>query len=137
MNEDKCFHYKGKYYDIGTSVKIKTESGEVLTTFLGCIRDPVYKHVLYYFDGLPPRPNFTHLITEIVKPVYYQETFIDESKKANIFIRTGSGSWNSHDDVFHGLLLYIMVMIGGIIFNDRWLIWIVATIIFFGWKAKK
>ena len=28
------------------------------------------------------------------------------------------------------LLLYIVVMVVGIIFNDRWLIWIVATIVY-------
>lgn len=27
--------------------------------------------------------------------------------------------------------LYILVMLGGTIFNDRWLIWIAATIIYF------
>ena len=27
-------------------------------------------------------------------------------------------------------ILYIFTMIGGAIFNDRWLIWIIATIIF-------
>lgn len=28
------------------------------------------------------------------------------------------------------VVLYIVVMVGGAIFNDRWLIWIVATFIF-------
>ena len=28
-------------------------------------------------------------------------------------------------------VLYVIVMVGGVIFNDRWLIWIAATIIYF------
>lgn len=48
------------------------------------------------------------------------------------------------EDRFHGdgdhpntmenssaIVLYIIVMVGGAIFNDRWLIWIFATVIFF------
>ena len=136
MNEDKCFYYNGKYYDVGTKVKMKTKSGEVITTFLGCIRDPVHKCTLYHFDGFPPRPNFTHLIIEIINPIYYQESPVDESKKANIFFRTGSGSAAHDDDIFHGFLLYLVVMIGAVIFNDRWLIWVSATIIYFSWLKR-
>lgn len=33
-----------------------------------------------------------------------------------------------------GLIIYILVMIVGVIFVDRWLIWIAATIIYFGSK---
>jgi hypothetical protein len=35
-----------------------------------------------------------------------------------------------------GLIIYIAVMLGAIIFVDRWLIWIAATIIYFGRKLK-
>ena len=33
-------------------------------------------------------------------------------------------------------LLYIAVMLGGSIFNDRWLIWIVATVVFFKFLTR-
>ena len=34
------------------------------------------------------------------------------------------------------LLLYIVIMIGGAIFVDRWLIWIVATVIYFNFRNR-
>lgn len=123
--------YKGQYYDAGTKVKIKNKWGEIETaTFLGGGR---YEPYVHYFSLNTPESY----IVEVIEPVYYQESKPVSAKKSNIFTRTGSGSWNSHDDVFHGLLLYIAVMLGGIIFKDRWLIWIIATVIFFSWKAKK
>lgn len=130
MSVPKYLYYKGQYYDVGTRVKLKTRwSGVVETTFLGY---KTYDCCLER-DGATPEDY----IVEIVKPVYYVSPQQQDSKKSNVFTRTGSGSWNSDDDVFHGLLLYIAIMLGGIIFNDRWLIWIIATVIFFGWKAKK
>lgn len=33
-------------------------------------------------------------------------------------------------------ILYIIVMIGGAIFNDRWLIWIVATFVYFNFITR-
>ena len=36
-----------------------------------------------------------------------------------------------------GLIIYIAVMVIGVIFVDRWLIWIAATLIYFGSKLKK
>ena len=35
-----------------------------------------------------------------------------------------------------GLIIYIAVMLIGVIFVDRWLIWIAATLIYFGSKLK-
>ncbi len=40
-------------------------------------------------------------------------------------------------DVSFAIIIYIIVMIGGAIFNDRWLIWIVATIILVNYLKKK
>lgn len=133
MSINRCLYYKGKYYDIGTKVKIKTKrKGEIVTIFRGFRRyDGLTEHD--YYSGM----SSEYYIVEIIEPVYYKEPEPDSTKKANAFMQTGSGSWNSHDDVFHGFLLYIAVMLGGIIFNDRWLIWIIATVIFFGWKKKK
>ncbi len=133
MSKMRCFQYNGQYYDIGTKVILKTKyKGEITTIYLGngCF-DGV--SICDYPSGMPSK----YYIKEIIKPVYYQESPINETKKANIFTRTGSGSAGSNDDVFHGLLLYIAVMIGGVIFNDRWLIWVIATAVFFSWKAKK
>lgn len=40
-------------------------------------------------------------------------------------------------DVGFAIIIYIIVMIGGAIFNDRWLIWIAATIILVNYLKKK
>lgn len=133
MSRNRCFLYKEQYYDVGTKVKIKTRwHGEVVATFLGYDE---FDNVLKY--EIPVGAQIENYIVEIIEPVYYQGSKPNAYKKSSIFTRTGSGSASSSDDVFHGLLLYIAVMLGGIIFNDRWLIWIAATVIFFGWKAKK
>lgn len=126
-------YYKGIYYDVGTKVKMKTKyQGEIITTFLG---NGQYEGLGRYsfYSGMPPE----YYIIEIIEPIYYKESEVEPTKKSNVFTRTGSGSWNSHDEIFGGLIWYVAIMIIGTIFIDRWLIWIVATAVFFGWKAKK
>ena len=131
-------HYNGVDYMPGTKLIVKTKyKGEVSTTYLGW-----NSYTNYQFEGLslgdvPCGMPSKYWIVKIIEPVIYKEPPVDQSKKANIFVRTGSGSWGSHDDVFYGLLLYIVVMLVGTIFKDRWLIWLAATVIFFSWKAKK
>lgn len=34
------------------------------------------------------------------------------------------------------LVFYIITMIGGSIFNDRWIIWIIATIVYFSFRNR-
>ena len=130
---NRYLYYKGVYYDTGTKVKIKTKwDGDVITTFLG---NGQYEGLGKYsfYSAMPPE----HYIIEIVEPVYYKAPEIDSAEKSSVFTQTGSGSWNSHDEVFNGLIWYIAVMLIGTIFNDRWLIWIIATVVFFSWKSKK
>ena len=132
MGQNRCFQYNGRYYDVGTKVVLRTMyNGDVVTTYLGYRKFEGYD-VGYYLSGMRPE----QYIKEIIAPVYYQEPPIDESEKNNILFSTGSGSAEHNDDVFHGFLLYLAVMLGGILFNDRWLIWIMATIVYFSWKNK-
>lgn len=72
---------------------------------------------------------------EIVNPVYYQEP--DPPQPPNIFFRTGSGSWDAHNEVCVGFVWYIAVMLLAVIFKDRLAIWALATIVYFLWKSKK
>lgn len=128
----KCslLYYRGQYYMKGTKVKVKDKFGKVQTvTFL---HDDYYSPYFYHSAAQNPEDY----IIEIVEPIYYSPPHQEEPQKANIFFRTGSGSAGHDDDVFHGFLLYLAVMLGGIIFKDRWLIWIMATIVYFGWKNK-
>ena len=133
MSLSYYLYYKGRYYDVGTIVKIRTRyKGIIHSTYEG---NGNFEGVSKYSRGGGPDPE--SYIVEIVKPVYYIPPEPEQPKKANIFVRSGSGSSAHNDDIFHGLLLYIVVMLVGTIFKDRWLIWIFATIFFFGWKAKK
>lgn len=72
---------------------------------------------------------------EIIKPVYYQEP--EPPKKQNIFLRTKSGSWEAHNEVCIGLTWYIAAIIFACFTNATMAIWIIATIIYFSWKANK
>jgi len=121
-------YYKGVYYDVGTVVKLRTKwNKEVITTFLGGHKyEGVSPYDCYFLD--PPE---TYII-EIIKPVYYVP-----SKGGSSMTRSGSGSSTSSDEIAIGLIWYIAVMLVAIIFKDRLLIWIVATIIFFAGKYTK
>lgn len=126
----KYFEYKGVKYGPGTIVKFEIAwGGTVVTTFLEN----------GYFEAFRAQARFLQdNIAEIIKPVYYEE--IKEQPKpkpCSIWTRTRSGSWQSYNDVCIGLIWYIIIMIVGAIFNDRWLIWIGATICFFVWKSHK
>jgi hypothetical protein len=126
MSKSRCLFYKGQYYDVGTKVKIKTRhKGEIITTFQGFRRyDGLSEHD--YYSGM----SSEYYIVEIIEPVYYKEQEPALQKRKIFSLPPGDGP-------FYALLWYIAVMLGGIIFNDRWLIWIVATLIFFSYIKKK
>ena len=44
---------------------------------------------------------------------------------------------NIHSNLFGGIILYIVIMLIGVIFVDRWLIWIFSTIIFIHWLLSQ
>ena len=124
MSVNRCLFYKGVYYDVGTVVKLKTKWNEIkTTTFLGGGNYAGISRYGYYF--LEPPETY---IVEIVTPVYYQPPQRDSYQKSSRF--------TLNDETAIGLIWYIVIMLIGIIFKDRLLIWIVATIIFFGWKSQ-
>ena len=128
MSVPDYFEYKGVKYAKGTTLWMKNKWNKtVQTTYLGG----------YDFLGMKYSRAGGDDIVGIIDPVYYVEPEPTQPKKSNIFFRTGSGSCGSSDDVFHGFLLYLAVMIGGVIFKDRWLIWIAATVIYFNWLDKQ
>lgn len=112
--------YKGQYYDAGTKVKIKNQFGEIeTTTFMG---GGTYEPCVWYSSLTPPE----YYIVEIIEPVYYQPP------KPHVQKGLPAG-----DGPFYALLWYIAIMVVGIIFKDRWLVWIIATLCFFGYIKKK
>ena len=68
-------------------------------------------------------------IVEIIDPVYYNQP--EQIQLVNN--RNVPPAW----DVEIGWIWYIFIMIVGTIFNDRLIIWIVASAVFFLWKAGK
>lgn len=118
-------YYKGQYYDVGTVVKIQTKwNGIKEATFYGWGAQGGF-----WRDGITDNCHWFETekyIVEIVKPVYPK----DPVKVSNY---NGPASW----DIEIGWIWYILIMMVGTIFNDRLLIWFVATIIFFSWKSGK
>lgn len=115
--------YKGVYYDVGTKVKVKTKfSGIKEATFVGWSQrgfagDGVWENY-YYF-------NADKDVVEIIEPVYPKDV---------VWVKDDDRELPSYRAIDFGWVIYIVVMIGGIFFYDRWLIWIGATLLFFLWK---
>lgn len=136
MNHD-YFEYKGVKYGIGTKVIVDDLCwGKTDATFYGWQSYGSFQGSKFY-GGISIN-DIDKKIIAIVEPVYWvPPESKNDGKKSNIFTRTGSGSYQSDDEVTYGLIWYIVIMVIGAIFNDRWVIWIAATIIFFSWKNKK
>lgn len=126
INEE-CFEYEGQKYDVGTRVRNKDFS-----KFEGTVTSCDGRQIIIVYDvgfgriygkySLVGRKCF-----EIIKPVYYEE------KPKNIptqVQRNCPPSW----DVEVGWIWYVVIMFVLLFFKARWLGWIAATIIFFGWK---
>lgn len=143
------FEFKGVKYGIGTIVKVpsstdirwvspKKYSHEA--TFIG---NSTFRYnkllgcITLYEDGSNLIGGKYEEYIEIIEPVYYQEPQPLPAKKGSIWTRTGSGSWDAHGDVCIGLIWYIVIMLVATIFKDRIAIWIITTIVFFSWKARK
>lgn len=138
LEKDKYFEYKGVKYGIGTTVLAKDNLGEDVEMVFCGWKD--YGSFRRSDDACCGGIRFNDINTKIIKiidPIYWRSPEPKQHPpKGNIFTRTGSGSYQHSDDVVWGTIIYIAVMLVGSIFKDNWLIWIVATIIFFTWKRK-
>lgn len=120
-------YYKGQYYDVGTVVKIQTRwDGIKEATFYGWGAQGGF-----WRDGVTDSCHWFETekyIVEIVKPIYPKDL---------VEVTYSNYSCPPPWDVAIGWIWYIFIMVGGTIFNDRLLIWITATTIFFLWKNGK
>jgi hypothetical protein len=124
------FEYQGKVYGIGTKVLAKamwSEPQEVV--FVGW-RDGYGFHGERYLSTRYADPE--KIIIKILEPVEIKED--NEPKNSATFHKTHP---QNTEEVFYGWIFYILVMIVGAIFIDRWLIWIGATLLFFSWRSQK
>ena len=146
MGVRQYFEFKGVKYGIGTIVKvpyttdlrwIPKEKLMVETEFVGGGQFKLIPHdrMISLYEGMGHFSGKYEDYIEIIQPVYYQEP--EPPKPQNIFFRTGSGSWEAHNDVVYGFIVYVAVMLLATIFKARVGIWALATIIYFSWKAKK
>lgn len=123
------FIYNGIEYKEGTKVKILTSRyGEQIMVYSDSPWLSEFKSDKPTVPNIKvSTPNVEYLkITEIVEPVYARNTIIDTTTSD----KYRPAPW----DVEIGWIWYIIIMVVGTIFNCRWLIWIFATVIFFGWK---
>ena len=138
------FIYRNVAYGVGTKVKLKESvhykthntniaKNDTYVFYLGCKNGENIFHWCgpedrrKVFRGQIWIRNCDEDIEEIVEPVYvkfvsWQEKALDNmvNKKVNA-------------DVFGGVLMYIVMMLIGAIFKDRFLIWAIGTVIFGLW----
>lgn len=140
------FEFKGRKYGIGTLVKVprSTDLRYVSKEWLIVEAEFIGKATFSFtsmrgwvclYESAGHLSGKYEEYIEIIKPVYYEEQALTEAQ--NIFLRTGSGSWDSHNEVCVGFIWYIIVMLVAVIFKDRLTIWAFATIVYFIWKSKK
>ena len=131
MPVEYFLRYKGQCYDVGTRLRFKIvsfgspEEGTIewFSHNKVCIRlTDGSQHLL---STMWPLDN---TIVEIIEPVYYEEPTVEYKRGLK------GGVCPPEDDVFVGWVWYIVIMLVGIIFKDRFTIWVVATAVFFLWK---
>ena len=132
MPVEYFLRYKGQLYDVGTKIRFRTglaewhreQEGVIVAfftnTFLVKCSDG-HTEELSHFKPLE------RMIIEIVEPVYYTGP-VPQSHNHSI-------NPPEYNDLFVGTVWYIVIMAVGLFFNDRWLIWIFASIYFFLWQA--
>lgn len=136
MPIENFLRFEGKCYDVGTKLKfyarihqinVGIEIGVIKRFDNGTVYIESDDGFIYYYSTMLCN-NMFDCIIEILEPVYYvpkEDTMSDH--------RTRPAPW----DVEIGWIWYIIIMVVGTIFNDRLLIWIVATAIFFLWKSGR
>lgn len=116
--------YKGIYYDIGTKVKVKTRQGTIKeATFVGW--SPQSGFVGEGVWGQYYSCDVDRVVVEIIEPIYPKDV---------VYVKDDDRELPPYEAIDLGWAWYIIIMIGGVFFHDRWLIWIGATAVFFLWK---
>ena len=139
----------GKYvYTVGTKAIIKHRNYGKSFYYVG-----KFDGTQFVFDGYPTVPitvqysvgvssaistNFFKYgrnnkgvsIAKIIEPHYYRPT----AREMNAWDKFKVSGGPKPVDTSFGTLLYIVVMVGGAIFKDRIMLWIVATIIYLLWR---
>ncbi|MBQ9083958.1 MAG: hypothetical protein IJY28_10785 [Clostridia bacterium] len=128
MPVEYFLRYKGQLYDIGTKIRFRSSGMEWEGTI---VFFSTHTFIVKCSNGhtkeLSQHSALDKLILEIIEPVYYTGP-VPEPYNPNI-------NPPGYEDSFVGTVWYIVIMVVGVIFKDRWLIWIFATIFYFLWQA--
>jgi hypothetical protein len=128
-----CMELDGIWYDVGTRIKYRECTfyclQEIKTgTVTKCDGNVIYVKPDGFSDREDKISKFSNLtvIYEVVEPVYYE--FAKHSKVSGG--RDCPEPWEAEIP----WIWYIVIMVVGAIFKDRWLIWIFASLVFLGWR---
>ena len=137
--------FQGKYYDVGTKVKFirkyqwnSVTEGTIIWIEPNSITIETYNDINYNIFV----SDVDKMIKEIIEPIYYTGSVqppIQPSASGTDVLYKGveankNRNYPSEGDVEVGWIWYIIIMLVGAIFKDRWIIWVVATFYFFSWK---
>lgn len=132
----KYMKFRGAYYDVGTICKVKGPKGPVTVKFTGWVQGRFDKNFEIVDKNLNPffymyddydRVGVNDYCLEIINPVYPQK---EELVTTPVSGREKPPSW----DVEVAWIWYIAIMLGTVIFKERIGLWILETVVFFGWK---
>lgn len=137
------FDFQGKRYGVGTVVRIKPVPGKNNKEINRCNGIAEFTEGLdsgyLTFSGIVPLGSDNCIIgifdspddriEEIIEPVFYENKPVWEVAITN-YKKTPR---NRRADISPGTILYVTVMLLGIIFNARIVIWIIATLLYAGY----
>lgn len=135
------FEYYGKRYQIGTVVMLN----EPYNSKFSRTETIIFKHCKdcgtdYYYISSKCNLN---------KDIVWHKLSVSPDKFIKEIVENPSISMNmlqkpvqyerdfENEEVKFGWFIYIIVMLGLIIFKDAWMGWIAVTIYFFRWRKKK
>lgn len=144
--EKNYFTYKGVNYGYGTVVQLKLDyphynikkcngiaifckgNTSGILGFKGMLPPGERNCIIGYMDSMPE-----DIIDHIIEPVYVDVIPVWQVALNN-YMHTDP---DKRPDTFIGTLWYFVIMIGGTLFYDRVIIWIVATAMYFGYLINR
>lgn len=132
------FTYRGKKYNLNTIVKVKDNNHTWNALLVQLVEAGINKHGKYFWKyaiwsrlgyvgywsvHIPP----DEMIVEILEPSRYSPIVAPQEYYSDFDV----------PDVMWGWLIYIVAMIGSLIFNGFLCIWVCGTWYFLKWRKKK
>ena len=100
---------------------------------MGLSRDVVNEHATYF---LIPAININEAIGRVIKPIFLTQEENDIINNALLDMATKPMSDFQCPGLICAWLMYIIVLIASLIFRQFYIIWIIASFIFFKWRKE-